>query len=178
VIAIRPRLLMPLAALALTVTAAAHATLARTGDANVTFNATGPAGLKIVGTTSELSVAETEQDVVVTVPLRNLDTKIELRNKHMREKYLEVGKYPNAELRVAKSAVQGPSGKANGSLTLHGQTRPVTFSYTTKPDGAATGVTGNLHLNMFDFGIEKPGYAGVTVKPDIDVTASFRVNKS
>jgi len=177
-VSIRPHFLMPLAAIALTVTAAAHAAIARSGDASVTFNASGPAGLTIVGTTSELAVAETEQDVVVTVPLRNLDTKIDLRNKHMRDKYLEVGKFPNAELRVAKAAVQAASGKATGSFTLHGQTRPVTFSYATKPEGGATGVTGNLRLNIFDFGIEKPGYAGVTVKPDVDVTVAFRVNKS
>lgn len=155
----------------------AHAKLARSGDAQVSFSATGPAGLSIVGTTSELAVAETEQDVIVTVPLKNLDTKIELRNKHMRDKYLEVAKYPNAELRVAKTAVQSPSGNATGQLSLHGQTRPVTFSYTTKPDGAATGVTSSFHMNMNDFGIEKPGYAGISVKPEVDVNVSFRVTK-
>jgi polyisoprenoid-binding protein YceI len=155
----------------------AQAKLARSGDAQVSFAATGPAGLSIVGTTSDLAVAETEQDVVVTVPLKNLDTKIELRNKHMREKYLEVAKYPNAELRVAKSAVQAPSGKATGQLSLHGKTHPVTFSYATKPEGGATGVTASFHMNMFDHGIEKPGYAGISVKPDIDVNVAFRVTK-
>jgi len=156
----------------------AEAKLARTGDAQVSFSASGPAGLTIVGTTSELAIAETDQDVVVTVPLRNLDTKIELRNKHMREKYLEVAKYPNAELRVPKSAVQAPtSNKATGQLTLHGQTRPVTFSYVTKPDGAATGVTGSFRINILEFGIEKPSYAGVSVKPDVDISVAFHVTK-
>ena len=159
------------------VTIVAQAKLARSGDAQVSFSASGPGGLSIVGTTSELAVAEAGEDLVVTVPLKNLDTKIELRNKHMKEKYLEVGKYPNAELRVAKSAVQAPSGKATGQLSLHGQTKPVTFSYATKPDGAATGVTSSFHLNTNDFGIEKAGYAGISVKPDIDVNVSFRVTK-
>jgi polyisoprenoid-binding protein YceI len=159
-------------------TVAAHAALARAGDAQVSFTATGPGGLSIVGSTSELTVAETADQVVVTVPLRNLDTKIDLRNKHMRDKYLEVGKYPNAELRVAKSAVSAPSGKTTGQLTLHGKTQPVTFNYTTKPEGAVTSVTSKFRIAMPDFGIEKPGYSGLSVKPDVDVDVSFHVTKN
>lgn len=155
----------------------AEAKLARTGDAQVSFSATGPAGLSIVGTTSDLAITESEQEVVVTVPLRNLDTKIDLRNRHMREKYLEVAKFPNAELRVTKAAVSAPSGKGTAQLSLHGQTRPVTFTYATKEDAGATGVTASLHLSMLDFGIEKPGYAGISVKPDVDVNVAFKVKK-
>lgn len=153
--------------------AAAEAKLARSGDAQVSFSATGPAGLSIVGTTRDLVVAEAGDDVVVTVPLANLDTKIELRNRHMRDKYLEVARYPSAELRVARSAVAAPSGKATGRLTLHGRTRPVVFTYAARPEGSAVAVRGSLRLNMLEFGIDKPGYAGITVKPDVDVNVSF-----
>jgi polyisoprenoid-binding protein YceI len=166
------------AALTLTVGAAAHAGLSRIGDAQVQFTASGPAGMSIVGTTSELQVTETDNEVVVTVPLKNLDTKIDLRNKHMREKYLEIDKYPNAELRVAKDAITkgATSRQANGLLTIHGKTKPTAFTYSSKADGAATGVSGSLRLNIKDFGITQPGYAGITVKPDVDVAVSFRVN--
>lgn len=162
------------AASILVLSAVAQARLSRAGDAQVQFTANGPAGLRIVGTTGELVVSETEKEVVLTVPLKGLDTKIDLRNKHMREKYLEVDKYPNAELRVAKDAVQRntPSGKATGVLTLHGQSKPMSFTYSTRPDGS---VTGAVRVNMKDFGITQPGYAGVTVKPDVDVNVSFRV---
>lgn len=164
----------------LAITAAAHAGLARSGDAQVQFTASGPAGMSIVGTTSDLQVAETDKEIVVTVPLKNLDTKIELRNKHMREKYLEVDKYPNAELRVAKDSIQktATSAQATGQLTIHGQTKPTKFTYTTKPGGGGTAVTGAVHVNMKDFGIAQPGYAGITVKPDVDVTVTFRVTEN
>lgn len=155
----------------------AEAKLARSGDAQVSFRASGPGGLAIVGTTPELTVAEAGDDVIVTVPLRSLDTKIELRNKHMREKYLEVAKYPNAELRVAKAAVQASSGKATGQLTIHGQTKPVTFSYATKPASAATDVTSSFRIDILEFGIEKPTYAGIGVRPEVDVTVAFHVTK-
>lgn len=167
------------AGITLAASAAAHAGLARAGDAQVQFTASGPAGMNIVGTTNELQVTETDKEIVITVPLKNLDTKIDLRNKHMREKYLEVDKYPNAELRVAKDAVQknATSSQATGQLTIHGKTKPTSFTYTTKPAGAGATVTGSVHVNMKDFGIAQPGYAGITVKPDVDVTVSFRVTE-
>jgi polyisoprenoid-binding protein YceI len=171
------RIAFVLAASMFAVTAVAHAKMSRAGDAQVQFTASGPAGMSIVGTTGDLLVTETDKDLVLTVPLKNLDTKIELRNRHMREKYLEVDKYPNAELRVAKDAVQKAtsSGKANGVLTIHGQSKPVAFTYSSKQDGNATSVSGSVHVNMKDFGIAQPGYAGITVKPDVDVAVSFRV---
>lgn len=176
----RTTIALALTSAVLVTAVAAQARLARNGDALVTFNASGPAGLSIVGTTSELQVTETDQEIVITVPLKNLDTKIDLRNKHMREKYLEVAKYPNAELRVPRSAITMPkgaptSGKANGTMTIHGQSKPTSFSYTAKPEGSRIAVNGAVHVNYKDFGIQQPGYAGVTVKPDIDVTVNFGV---
>lgn len=170
------RFLVPLAATFLVVVVA-HANIARMGEAHVSFNASGPAGMTISGTTSELEVVETEQEIVVTVPLRNLDTKIDLRNKHMREKYLEVAKYPNAELRVLKVAIDAGAGKAVGKLTLHGRSKPIAFSYSRKTEGGAIAVTGAFRVNMDEYGIEKPGYAGISVKPDVDVNVAFNVKQ-
>ena len=158
----------------------AHARLAKSGDALVSFNASGPAGMTIVGTTNELQVSETDQEIVIVVPLAKLDTKIDLRNKHMREKYLETDKYPNAELHVPKSQITMPkgapsSGKATGNLTIHGKTKPTSFSYTAKPDGARTAVSGAMHVDMKDFGVAQPGYSGISVKPEVEVTVAFGV---
>lgn len=173
------RLRIPVAVVAslVAVTTLAHAKYSRTGDATVEFTASGPAGMKIVGTTHELAVSETEKDLLITVPLRNLDTKIELRNKHMREKYLEVDKYPNAELHVPKDALTKEASNKHvaGQLTIHGTTKPTQFTYSSKADGS---VTGALHLVITDFGIAQPGYAGVTVKPDVDVNVTFHVTEN
>lgn len=156
----------------------ASAKLSKVGDANVSFTATGPAGLKIVGTTRDLSVAEDGQSVTVTVPLRGLDTKIELRNKHMREKYLEVEKFPNAVLVVPRAELaQGDSvsAEANGTMKLHGRERPVRFRYTAKKAGSKTTVSGTVRLNIKDFGIEEPSFMGASVKPDVEVATGFDV---
>jgi polyisoprenoid-binding protein YceI len=158
----------------------AGAKLARSGGASVTFTSIGPAGLKIEGKTTELNVDEAGDKVRVTVPLAKLDTGIELRNKHMREKYLVVDKFPQAELLVAKSALKYPkagetsTGAADGTLSVHGQTRPAKINYTVKLEGDTYVVSATTHLNMKDYGIEVPSYLGVTVKPDVDVAVSFR----
>jgi polyisoprenoid-binding protein YceI len=139
----------------------------------VQFTAVGPAGLKIVGTTKDVTVKDDGTNVVIVVPLANVDTGIALRNKHMKEKYLETDKYPNAELTVARGSVKEGSGSAQGTMKIHGQSKPVSFNYTAKKTGTSFAVDGTMHLNIKEFGIEVPSYLGVTVKPEVDVSAKF-----
>ncbi|NUQ73081.1 MAG: YceI family protein [Polyangiaceae bacterium] len=160
----------------LTVAVSAHARLATQGQSSVEFKAAGPAGLSIVGTSSEVRASETADSVVIVVPLAKLDTGIELRNKHMRDKYLETGKYPNAELVVAKSAIKYPdvgSGEAAGQLKLHGQTKSIRVKYEAKKSGGGFAVAGSFRINIKDFGIEQPSYMGLSVKPEVDVAVKF-----
>lgn len=161
--------------------AAAHARLATApGDNGAKFNAQGPGGLAIVGKSDgAVTVAEDGGNVTVTVALKDLDTGIGLRNKHMREKYLEVDKYPNAVLVLPRSAIQAPapgaggSGSATGAMTLHGVTKPVAVQWSARNDGGTFRVNGTAALNMNDFGIQVPSYLGVTVKPQISVEIRF-----
>jgi polyisoprenoid-binding protein YceI len=160
---------------------AGRAALSSVTDSRVTFEAAGPAGMKIEGTTPELGVTDDGGNVVVTVPLANLSTGIGLRDHHMREKYLEVQKYPVATLTIARSVLKIPrSGEqavadVPGTVQIHGQTRPVSVHYEAKGDGTAVEARGAFRINMNDFGITVPVYLGVTVKPDIDVSATFHV---
>jgi polyisoprenoid-binding protein YceI len=157
----------------------ANAQLSRTGTPSVVFTAAGPAGLKIEGRTNELEVAEANASVTVAVALAGLDTGIALRNKHMREKYLETAKYPSAELLVPRSALQFPqegseiSASADAKLTIHGQTKPVTIRYQARRAGTTYEIRGTTHVNMNDFGISVPSYLGVTVKPEVDIAVRF-----
>jgi polyisoprenoid-binding protein YceI len=163
-------------------TSIGYAAFTSAAAAHVGFTASGPAGMKIEGTTSDLKVAEADGNVVVNVPLGNLATGIALRDQHMKEKYLEVGKYPEAILTITRSALHVPAAggerltaDAPGTLKLHGQSRPVTVHYDASPDATGVAVNGRFHLRMDDFGITIPSYLGVTVKPDVDVTAAFHV---
>jgi hypothetical protein len=167
-----------------TLSGTADGSLGRPSDARVDFQAVGPAGLKIEGTTNDLIVSEDADKIVVTVPLANLKTGIEVRDRHMKEKYLEVEKYPEAKLTVARSAIKLPASgdkagsDVTGSLVLHGQTKTVSVHYEVKAEGPAFLVDGKVHVNMKEVGIEVPVYLGVTVKPDVDVAVHFRIASS
>jgi polyisoprenoid-binding protein YceI len=169
------------AALALSSSAVVLGALASPTGAHVTFEASGPAGMKIEGTTQSLNVADDGTTLSIEVPLSDLNTGISLRDHHMREKYLEVPKFPSTKLQVPRAAVKVPAAGAEvavdvpATLTLHGQTHPVTVHYDAKGDAAGSSVTGRFRVNMNDYGITVPTYLGVTVKPDVDVTASFHV---
>lgn len=165
------------------VTGAADAKLARQGDANVSLTAVGPAGFKIVASTSDLNVADDGQHVTVIVPLAKLNSGISLRDAHMRDKYLEVGTYPNAQLTVDRAALKFPDqgaadATASGLMTIHGKSKNVTFHYHATRAGAGMHVTGDTQVNMKDYGINVPAYFGITVKPDVSLSVNFNVSDS
>ena len=115
----------------------------------------------------------------MSVPLANLATGIALRDKHMKEKYLQVPSFPTATLKVARSAVQvapGATAEADipGTMTLHGHDHPVNVHFKAHSTGGGNvEVDGATHVNMHDYAIEVPSYLGVTVKPDVDLAVHF-----
>ena len=157
----------------------AAAKLNKTGSANTTFKAAGPAGLNIEGTTSDMSIADDGSSVVITVPVGNIKTGVDIRDKHTKDA-IEADKFPTVTLKVARGAIKFPaagaesSGDAPGSLTLHGTTKDVTVHYTAKLDGDTYNVKGTTRVNVDDYGVKRPSYLGVTVKPDVDITTSFQ----
>jgi polyisoprenoid-binding protein YceI len=165
---------------ALTVPMGAAAALSDAGGTHVRFLAIGPAGMKITGEASTVKVIEEGPKVTIVVPLTPLQTGISLRDSHMREKYLEVSKFPDARLSVARSALKLPQegasseGDAPGELSLHGRTRPVKVHYHVKLAGGVYQASGTLRVDMTEYGIETPGYLGVSVKPGVDITVEFQ----
>ena len=153
---------------------------AEQGKGAASFVALGPAGLRIEGATDQVKLATQDDQVVVTVDLGSLKTGINVRDKHLRED-LQTGQFPTAELRVKRDALKLPeplsetSGEADGQLLLHGQTRPIHFSYRLKRTEAGTDVNGSFRIHLADFGIAPRAYLGITVKPDVDASVQLQV---
>jgi polyisoprenoid-binding protein YceI len=158
----------------------AAARLVDAGDGNFGFLATGPAGLKINGSTSAFKASENAGKLTVTVPLTNLNTGIDLRDKHLRG-YLDTAQHPNATLEVARSKLSFPADNqtatmsAVGKLTLHGVTRAFPFSYKVKRTGIDYHVQGLGSLDIRDYGIEVPCYLGVCVEPEVKLKVKFKL---
>jgi len=149
----------------------AAAKYTKSGGGQAGFKAVGPGGLNIDGKTSEVDVADDGTSVIITVKLGSIDTGMSLRDKHTKED-LEADKFPTATLKIARSAVKmGGSGDAKGSMTIHGQTKDVTFNYTASGDN----VKGSTRINVGDFGVKPRSYLGISIKNDVEVYANFPV---
>ena len=115
--------------------------------------------------------------VQVTINIDSLDTGNGLRNKEMRERYLETNKFGTATFKSV--AVTGPASIApnvpadinvTGDLTLHGVTKRMTnpVRVVLIPDGRIHATT-DFKIHMPDFGITVPHNVLVTVNDEVPV---------
>ena len=106
------------------------------------------------------------------VELIKLETGISLRDRHLRNNYLEVQK--GADFAVAKFdniKIQKLSGKTTftGTLTLHGQQQNISGTADLQQDGKAYKVDANFPLKISAFQIPEPTYLGVGVSDEITI---------
>lgn len=169
------KLILVLAAVFFTGTAlAAKIEIKSNSAGKLTFEAVGrPAMIKIKGESAAplalLSLENEKASLEANLDLEILKTGIDLRDEHMKEKYLEVKKFPKAKLTISSLPI--PAGwekaptnisgqKFNGTLSLHGKEIPVegTFSLNDKKLADA-----EFKIKLTDFAIEIPSYLGITV---------------
>jgi polyisoprenoid-binding protein YceI len=170
-------LLLPAAALATPLKLASSA-------GSVEFLAiTKPSFIKIKGTgksaTTDVKVDGQKASGIFEFDLATLDTGMDGRNDHMKNKYLQVEQYPKAKLEITDLALKAPfkTGETaveeapfTGVMTLHGVTKPVTGTYSLKKTGD---VIAKFGIKLSDFKIEQPSFMGVTVKDDVDVSVNI-----
>lgn len=115
--------------------------------------------------------------VDISVDMGSLDTANSLRNREMRERYLETPKFPTARFKSASVAAPqaiAPNQPADitvtGDFTLHGITKRmiIPLRVVLIPDGRIH-ATVLFNVHMPDFGIAVPKNILVTVNDDIPV---------
>lgn len=112
--------------------------------------------------------------------LGTIDTGITLRNQHLRENYLEVGKpgFDKAvlsDIRVGEARTVTFEGRSSfaGTLKLHGVTHAIGGSAELKKEAGGMRVTATFPLVLTDFGVEPPQYMGVGVGNRLIVKVTF-----
>lgn len=154
------------------------------GNGKVQFEAVGrPAMVKIKGQAegpqSSLTIQKGLLSGELTFPLKSLDTGIDLRNEHMKEKYLEIGKYPEARLKIKD--LQLPEGWSpqnatlkefpfKGILNLHGVEKEINGVVSVSDSLKAEA---QFEIKISDFKIDIPSYLGVTVADRVTVLVSL-----
>jgi polyisoprenoid-binding protein YceI len=179
--------LLKIAALGLFVSSIAQAEPLKVNSCAVTFLATGKPGfLKVNGQGADCKgTLESDAKGIsgeVTVPMSKFVTGIDLRDDHMKKKYFEVEKYPDAILKIAKFETSGKEGKSEGpftgTLNFHGVEKPVTGTAVSKVSGGKNSIEADFTLNLDDYKLEVPTYAGVTVANKVDVKAVLETEVS
>jgi polyisoprenoid-binding protein YceI len=130
---------------------------------------------------SGVIVADAAKPAAATVELRiemgSLDTGNALRNREMRELYLETKKHPTATFKsisVAAAETIAPNApadiKVTGDFTLHGISKRMTLPVRVVliPDGRIH-ATSSFTIRMPDFGINVPKNILVTVDDQVPV---------
>lgn len=109
----------------------------------------------------------------VRVDLDSLRTGIGLRDRHMRNNYLEVDKGPDYAVAVAENLrLERPDGKGafTGTLTLHGQRQEIAGTAEVQRRDGRIRIVAEFPLRVSSFQIPSPTYLGVGVRDEVRVT--------
>ena len=110
------------------------------------------------------------------VELQTLETGIGIRDRHMKDNYLEVAKGPEfATAIIDDIRVEKLEGKTvfTGMLSLHGQKRKVTGAAQLQEKDGKIRVQAQFPVKVSEFEIPAPTYLGVGVRDEIQVKVSL-----
>jgi polyisoprenoid-binding protein YceI len=132
----------------------------------------------VSGTIVADASAPSKASVDVTIDMKSLVTGVAMRDREMRQRYLETNKFPTATFKsvsVAGPAAIAPNDpadvKVTGDFTLHGVTKRMTIPVRVVliPDGNRVHATALFNVRMPDFGINVPDNILVTVNNEVPV---------
>lgn len=166
---------------------AANAAVMQPTKGHVEFLAIGkPSAIKIRGKgddlKSELNWKDQQLNGKFVFNLDSFNTGIELRDSHMKEKYLETGKFKNAELSLkplalpqdpCKDDIKIDNAPFEGTLKLHGVEKPVKGTFEAKSSKGEGHANVRFDVNNSDYAIEIPVYLGIKVADKIENTVEL-----
>jgi polyisoprenoid-binding protein YceI len=114
------------------------------------------------------------------VDLASLDTGIGLRNRHMRENYLETDKFAYASFlgRLTDVDLCGPDSslvRASGTMSIHGVSNPFEVGCTLVPTSQGYRVQAAFVVRLSDYEIDVPSLMFMKISEDIALRLDFVV---
>jgi len=159
-----------------TVASAADYLIKKSSDNSASWTATGnPGFLRINGKGGWVEGKASDNAGMLSgefsVGLDSFDTGMDLRNEHMRDKYLETKKYPKAALKLdafKMSEAEAPS-PFSGDLTLKGVTKKINGKMSVK----AKKVLATFTVNLGEYPVGVPEWKGISMAKEVEVTVEF-----
>ncbi len=150
-------------------------------NAKVDFHADGKI-MKVHGengkASGSLTIANGKVSGLAVVSLKEMTTGISLRDEHMKDKYLEVKKYPTATLEIVEIALPAQmtenfEAAFKGKLTIHGVAQMV--SGVAKLSRSGSQLKGDIEFTtkISSHKIELPKYSGIVIKDEVKVKIQF-----
>lgn len=151
------------------------------GKPKVSFFAVGSPGfLDIEGTTSDLVATDDGTTLKFACKLDTVSTGIDLRDEHMKSKFMHTQNFPETTLSFAKSAVawptelgKGATGTLTAAFTAHGVSKDVPVEYNVRKSKTGFKVTAKFPFDIVQHGIEVPSYLGITVDTAMRAEVAF-----
>jgi len=114
------------------------------------------------------------------VELASLDTGIGLRNRHMRDNYLQVEKYPYAVFSGSIAQVESTGGDtlqvtAKGEMQIHGKKKQMSIPCTVNSEDSGYRVHGAFTVLLSDFDISIPKIMFLQLDNEIHLEVDFAV---
>lgn len=112
------------------------------------------------------------------VDLNALDTGIGLRNRHMRENYLETDQFPFAQFagRISDAGREADTAvhlSIAGEMTIHGVKQPKTAAILATRDGSRYHVRGQFPVALPDYKIKVPKLMFMKISDTVQVRLDF-----
>lgn len=111
-----------------------------------------------------------------------LKTGIDLRDRHMKEKYLQTEKFPQAQMEIKKMEMPADSELQNakkvsfeGELQIHGVKKTITGNTTLQKKGKNISAQVEFPTKIADHMIDLPSYAGIKVADEIQITVDLEL---
>jgi polyisoprenoid-binding protein YceI len=133
------------------------------------------------GPSGQLKVKDSKIEGLLELELSKLDTGMELRNQHMKEKYLEIEKYPKAKLVIKGQALprvwqltepEIAKSTMKAVLELHGETKELDVSYSVDSNKK---LVAEFQLKLSDFKVGVPSFMGVTVADEVKIKIDSQI---
>ena len=148
-----------------------------------------PAAIKILGRSKgpsgELQIRKNGNEFVINgeaiIDMDTFDTGIDMRDQHMKEKYLETGKSKNAVLKIENLKVpkdlfsNGGEQKFAAKLLLHGVEKPIEVSMNVFGRDGTFISESRFQIKISDYAIQIPTFSGITVADLVNVTVKIPI---
>ncbi len=95
------------------------------------------------------------QSAALTVPVADFECPDEMMTEHLFEA-MQPAEHAEITFELESYEASSAGAEANGALTIHGVTQPVSFPISLTPSGAGVEIAGEVGLDMTTYGVEPP----------------------